>query len=328
MSKANLLIVSLGGTIAMTKHDGENGVKPTLDAADLISAVPELGKDFDIETLAFRQIPSSNIMLDDIIELNEVVAHALKNGTDGVVVTQGTDTLAETAFALDLLLDCSKPVVVTGAMRHPALPSADGPANLLAAARVAGSSEALNTGVLAVLADTIHAAQFVTKTHTSNVAAFTSPAAGPIGWVTEGRVRLLSRPACRKHISIKKNQKHQPVALLPLLNPDDIAVFENIQLTGCKGLVIETLGGGHVPEGGVDILAELALEMPVVFASRAGSGEILRETYGYKGAEIDLISRGLIPAGFLNGTKARILLSLLLRKGAGQGEITEFFAWK
>lgn len=61
--------------------------------------------------------------------------------------------------------------------------------------------------------------------------------------------------------------------------------------------------------------------MPVVLASRIGVGEILRETYGFVGSEIYLLRRGATPAGILDGPKARVPLSLLLRNGASFEEI-------
>ena len=118
-----------------------------------------------------------------------------RDGRAGVVVTQGTDTLEETAFQLDLMLDVRQPVVVTGALRNPALPGADGAANLLAAIRVAADPAATGLGVVVVMNDEVHAARLVSKTHTHKPSAFASPAAGPLGWIAEDRVRIVLRPA-------------------------------------------------------------------------------------------------------------------------------------
>jgi L-asparaginase len=63
-------------------------------------------------------------------------------------------------------------------------------------------------------------------------------------------------------------------------------------------------------------LESLSSEMPVVLASRTGGGEVLRNTYGFTGSETDLLGRGLIGVGMLDGPKARLYLSLLLRSGA------------
>ncbi len=94
---------------------------------------------------------------------------------------------------------------------------------------------------------------------------------------------------------------------------------------GYAGLVIEAFGGGQVPSIMVDELSSLAAEMPVVVASRTGSGEALRRTYGFPGSEIDLLGRGLISAGLLDGPKARLFLALLLRAGASSDEIADRF---
>jgi L-asparaginase len=75
----------------------------------------------------------------------------------------------------------------------------------------------------------------------------------------------------------------------------------------------------------VETLEDLASKMPVVLASRTGGGEVLRSTYGFVGSEIDLLERGLIHAGPLDGRKARLLLTLLLMSGATKEGIEETF---
>ena len=90
---------------------------------------------------------------------------------------------------------------------------------------------------------------------------------------------------------------------------------------GYRGLVIEAAGGGSVPPTWATPLGMLAREIPVLYATRTGVGPALRSTYGGTGAEIDLQNRGLIPAGTLDGLKARVLLTVLLAAGADEEEI-------
>lgn len=84
------------------------------------------------------------------------------------------------------------------------------------------------------------------------------------------------------------------------------------------GLVIEGLGGGHLPQGVADVAREAASRIPVVLASRTGGGFILSRSYGFPGGEIDLLSAGLISAGDLDGPKARLLLEVALRTALSQ----------
>ncbi len=305
----------MGGTIASTNTDRggeEGGVTPTLDAGQLIRDVPGLSEIAQLEAVTFRQLPSGDLVLADLITLATEITDRFNAGaTAGVVITQGTDTIEETSFALDLLVPDVRPVVVTGAMRNPTLAGPDGPANLLAAVQVAMSREATGLGTLVVFNDEIHAARFVRKTHTSNPATFHSPSAGPLGWIVEGRPRIAFRPCALEGIPLVGNEV-PAVGLLRVTLGDDGRMIERIEALGFAGLVLEGLGGGHVPARMAPLLGNLATRMPVVLASRTGGGEILRESYGFAGSERDLLSRGLISAGVLDGLKARILLSLVL----------------
>lgn len=313
MALPTVKVFALGGTIAMTESPG-GGVVPTLTGELLIKAVPALAEFARIETVSFRQIPGAHLSYDDLLALAGAIEQAVADGADGVVVTQGTDTIEETAFALDRLVDCQAPVVVTGAMRNPTVPGADGPANLLASVQVACSDEAKELGCLVVFNDDVHAARFVRKAHTSSTAAFVSPLAGPIGWVCEGRVRIVNRVR-RMGPALRGADGGADVALLAICLGDDGRLVDAACEAGFAGLVVEATGGGHVAPPVAEALERAAARMPVVLASRTGNGEVLGKTYGFVGSEIDLQKRGLIRAGWLDGKKAKILLTLLLRSG-------------
>jgi len=318
-------VIALGGTIAMT-DDGGPGVVPTLTGDKLVAAIPGLGDVADIQASTFRQIPGAHLSIDDLVALASEIFDHFRDGADGVVVTQGTDTIEETAFALDILVDSARPVIITGAMRNPTLPGADGPANLLASVVVASSPAASDIGAVVVLNDEIHAARFVRKTHTSNPSTFRSDPVGPIGWVAENTSRIQLRPARHPRIGVDVNAADCPVALTTLSLGDDGRLIEAAVAAGYSGIVVEALGGGHAAPGVAEMLGQAAREIPVVLCSRAGSGETLRRTYGFPGSETDLLGRGLIGSAFLDGPKARILLTLLLRSGAGTEAIGNAFA--
>jgi L-asparaginase len=322
MKRMKVTVLSLGGTISST---GEGGVKPTLTGEDLVADVPEISAVAEVEATSFRQASSGELTLDDLVELSVEIERSLDSGSSGAVITQGTDTIEETAFVLDLLVDREEPVVVTGAMRNPTLPGADGPANLLSAVKVASSDAARGLGTLVVFNDEIHASRFVRKTHTQSPATFRSEAAGPLGWLSEGEVRVALRPAGRGNVMLSGDEEDRPVALFTAALGDDGRMLEEVPSLGYKGLVVEAMGGGHVPGAMAERLEKLAGTVPVVLASRAGSGEVLEKTYGFPGSEMDLLERGLIPAGMLDGLKARLLLSLLLRSGADEKEIRAAF---
>ena len=324
MAIPKVTVFSLGGTISSVDAGGK-GVEPTLTGEALVSDVPEIAEVAEVSAVSFRQAASGELTVDDLVELASEITNRLDEGASGVVITQGTDTIEESSFVLDLLVDREAPVVVTGAMRNPTLPGADGPANLLAAIQVASSDAARGLGAVVVLNDEIHAARFVRKTHTSNPATFRSDPVGPVGWVSEGVPRVVLRPTGRHKVTLPEDAQDGRVALLTIALGDDGRLLPVVEREAYAGLVIEAMGGGHVPSVMVEALEELAGKMPVILASRTKAGEVLHSTYGFVGSETDLLERGLINAGPLDGLKARLFLTLLLRSGATREEIRDAF---
>jgi len=320
--RSRVALLALGGTIAAPVDAAGTGARMTLTADDIAGDLGERAG-VELETRTLRMQPSSNLTLDDVRELaRELEA----TEADGVVVTVGTDALEEVAFALDVAVGGDRPVVVTGAMRNVGHPGADGPANLLGALRVAVHPDARGQGVLVVLNDEVHLARYVRKTHTSSPATFRSPTLGPVGFLVEDRVRLpLARR--RRPAPVPFGDGPLPsVALLRLTLGDDPALIPAAIATGCAGLVLETFGAGHVAERALPALREAASAIPVVFASRTGAGELYRDLGAFPGSERDLMEAGLIPAGDLDGAKARLLLLLLLQAGADRDAIRAAFA--
>ncbi|HEY2660233.1 MAG TPA: asparaginase [Caulobacteraceae bacterium] len=320
-ARPRIALLTTGGTIAMTAEAGGGG-RLSLDAAALSASAPGLDAIAQVVTRGVLARPSASFTLDDLGLIAAAATHAAQE-VDGVVITHGTDTLEETAFALALLTRTLTPIVLTAAMRRPDQLGADGPANLAAAVRVAASPLARGLGVLVVIDDEIHAGPLVRKIHSFRPHAFSSAPFGPIGWMAEGRVRIALTPAWA--LPALSHAGGAPVVPIlesgPGLEPAVVQALAGI----AQGLVVALPGAGHVAAEAVAPLAALAADRPVVFASRTGAGETLRASYAFAGGEIELIQCGLIPAGPLDARKARILLQLLLAEGAGVERVRAVF---
>ncbi|WP_410633728.1 asparaginase [Amycolatopsis sp. cmx-4-83] len=314
-----IAVATLGGTISMAPVAGAGAV-PRLGAAELLGGLGDLPVDVLAETLA--GIGSASMDFATLLRCRE---WGLRQDADGFVVVQGTDTLEETAYFLDLCWPSELPVVVTGAMRNAGLLSPDGPANLRNALTVAADPRSRGRGALVTLNDDVHAARWVRKAHSSRLDAFTSAPAGPLGMVVEHAVHYF-HPSPPRPPALTGEDFGGLVAVVEtgLDDPGEVLAHAAAQ-PGVRGIVLAATGAGHVSAGTADVVARLVDSLPVVVASRTGAGPTLRSTYGFHGSESSLIAMGATMAGWLDARKARILLRTLLAAGADRDAIERGF---
>jgi L-asparaginase len=310
MDLPKLAIAALGGTVSMQASHAGEGVIPTVSGETLLQSLPELSTlaRINVETLGL--LPSASLDFEFLLSVLHWANEQISQGAVGVVITQGTDTLEETATFFDYLWNHNEPLVVTGAMRSAAQAGADGPANLQDACRVALAENSRHRGVQVVMNGQIHAANAVRKIDSLALQAFASPVSGPVGLLIENTVRYLRPPAQRRVLPMP--QRCAKVALLEASLSADTLLLENIVDLGYDGLVIAGFGAGHVSGQWAAVIESITQKIPVIVATRTGSGSTAQCSYGFIGGEMDLIRKGAAMAGFLCPRKARILLWLLI----------------
>jgi L-asparaginase len=300
-------LLAAGGTISM---QGERAV-PALDAEALVKAVPALAAVPALSAETVLTVPSAHLTLAQALQLARRAADAAAGG-EGVVVSTGTDTLEEVAVLCAYVNSPGAPVVVTGANRPATGPGADGPANLLDAVAVAGSSAAEDLAAVVVFGGEIHDAMTVRKVDSTGPAAFGSPVSGPLGRVVEGRVWLHTRPVRPRALTVS-TLEHRVEVVSPGLG--DEGQLLRHAAASADGIVLVAFGAGHLSPALLAGLREATSLVPVVLTCRPVRGSMLVETYGFEGAERDLRSSGALCAPFLSPAAARMVLLCCL--GAG-----------
>lgn len=296
----------------MTPDQDRSSVTPRLTAEALVAAVPALAELANVRAHSVRTAPGASLDFPDIVATVEAASARVDAGSEGIVITQGTDSLEETAFGFDLLWDRPEPLVVTGAMRPASAAGADGPGNLAAAVAVASAPAARDRGCLVAFADEIHTARAVTKVHSTRTGAFASPGSGPIGLVVEAAPTFFAPPPSRVPALRPCGGDPPAVALVTAVLGDSGAQLRATAEEGCDGLVLAAMGAGHVPDRILPALEQVVSRIPVAATSRTGAGPLLNNTYGFAGSERDLHRLGLLDGHSLAPLKARVLLTMAL----------------
>lgn len=306
-----VVVVTTGGTVAMKYDEKSGGVIPALSGKDLMMAVPGLEKIAAIETVEFCNIDSSQ-MTPEIWRRLAVKVQELLEQSDvqGVIVTHGTDTMAEGAFFLETTLHSQKPVVFVGAMRSASDLSPDGPANIYNAVLQVCSPQAKDWGVTVTMNQFINSARHVQKTETANVQTFTSGEYGYLGYIVGNKVIKYNEILRKDKLDLPKTLVEVP--LFTTYAGDDGSYIRNAVDNGVKGIVIEGVGAGNVNKKVFQAIEyALSKKIPVVVASSVYHGGVYA-LYGDQGGGSSLLKIGVHLSGDLSAHKARLLLMLVL----------------
>ncbi|MEF8834875.1 MAG: Glu-tRNA(Gln) amidotransferase subunit GatD [Candidatus Thermoplasmatota archaeon] len=297
-NKPDISILGTGGTIASYVEYRTGAVHPAEDADDVLYSNPEIAERCNPEVdIVFSKL-SEDIEPEDWVIIADRIIDKLEEGTDGVVVSHGTDTMGYTAAALSFLLEgLSSPVVLVGSQRSSDRPSSDAHLNLLGAIEVAKSE---NPGVFVVMHENIsdeecavHRGTKVRKMHTSRRDAFESVNEDPVGRVdpTTGEVEF------DEDIEPTEKQINRRGGIM-----DDVSLLyanpsidkEDIRRAGEKqGIVIAGTGLGHIKTDLVQEIKDLVEGgTPVIMTSQCIFGTVNMNVYS---AGRELLEAGVIP---------------------------------
>lgn len=313
--KPQIRIIATGGTIA-NSPDGRMGVDTVLEQ------VPGIAEFADIEIRDYVRIGSSEITIQNWIDIANVIMEELRNhpDTDGIVVTHGSNTAEETAYFLNLVLDTAVPVVVVGAQRQRTTLSEDGSRNLYDAVRVAAHPEASGHGVMLVVNEMIHAARDVTKTLSYRPETWDSGDLGALGLADIDRIRFYRTPLTLHTVNSQLHLGENTTAA-DLPRVDIVYTYadagpelvEAAVAAGAKGIVVAGFPTGSPnPAIGKALTAAEEQGIAVVMSHRGGRGRVQT-------------GRPFTSADNLTPQKARILLMLALAHGAKADELEDIF---
>ncbi len=325
-SLPTLVVLSTGGTIASTRPEEGGGYTSSLTGEQLVAAVPGLDRVALIEVQNVANVGSTNMTPALWLEVSRRANAALeRDEVAGVLVTHGTDTMEETAYFLDLTVISEKPVIMVGAMRAASEWDADGPRNLLNAARVAVSEEATGKGTLVVLNGEIHAAREVTKTHSLAVETFDTPEFGALGIVDADGVRFYRAPLRRQSIPMAPDVVLPTVDIIPNYAGSDGRLIRGLLKEGAvDGLVIDAAGAGNIATPLFEAVREAREQgIAVVITSRTHAGRVLA-LYAGGGGGTTLHEIGCVLADNLSAQKARVLLIAALTRTRDPAELRSY----
>lgn len=298
-----VVIMSTGGTIASRVDYRTGAVRSAISASDLYGVVPELADLAQVDTRILFSIYSEDLTPQHWTAIAQTAAQYIEQGSNGVVIAHGTDTMAYTSAALSFALqNLPVPVVVVGAQRSSDRPSSDAATNLIGAVKAAayGSFAEVVVAMHETVADTTIALNRGTefrKCHTSRRDTFKPVNDSSLGSVTEQGITMLTdnyrkRDALSK-LTLKPNFNDN-VALIKFFPGFDPSVIDWYIERNIKGILLEGTGLGHISKRCFSAIQNaINHDVIVALASQCIWGRVNMNVYD---TGRDLLNLGVIPA--------------------------------
>lgn len=298
------------------------GNRPVLDGAAILARAPEVTAIAEVEAIDWGLVPASHLRFAQILNIAGLVGAQLDRAEiSGAVVVQGTDTIEETAFALDLLVGGKKPLVITGAMRDASSAEYDGPRNLADAVTCAVSPELVNIGAIVVIAGRVIAADRAVKAHSTALDAFRSRDGDQVGEVRHGTLRLVpERPRSRRKLHAIPAEAVEDVHLVTAAVGMDGALIRGLAPLHPRGLVVAATGSGNTHPDALAAARELIAAGTLVCLTTRCPGGSAEPIYAFPGGGVTWKQAGALVSS-LDGPKTRVALALGLAAGMSREEI-------
>jgi glutamyl-tRNA(Gln) amidotransferase subunit D len=308
----NVMILHTGGTIASKVDYKTGGVVSKFTPQEIISMYPELKDVVNIDARLVGNMWSEDLRFAHYNLLAKEVAKEAKK-RDGIIITQGTDTLAITAAALSFILEgINIPVILVGSQRSSDRGSSDAGMNLIKASEFISKTSFV--GVAICMHETSQDSSCAIlppcktrKMHSSRRNAFQVINGKPIARVSnkiEYLAHYIKKDPKRK-LTVKQIKETLKIGILKAhtnMFSQEIKMYENF-----NGLILEGFGiGGHFPINKTDDLnkhhnsisselKKLAKKIPVVSTTTCLFGRVNMNVYttGRKMKEFNILGNHL-----------------------------------
>lgn len=300
-------MIATGGTIASDTNEKSGKLASGVLTGEEIIEKCDIPADIEVKVDSFFQKASMHLNFTDLIKIKEEIDNYLnEEAFDGIVITQGTDTLEEASYFMHLISNYSIPIVFTGSQRSPQEVGTDSFINIKNAILAACSEDLKDVGVTVVFNERIFHSRYVRKEHASNIQGFNAFGYGYLGIIDNNNVRVFQKPTYREYLELKRELP--TVDIIKVYMDADGKYIQTAIDSGVKGLVLEGVGRGQVSRTMMPAIKECIRQgIAVVITTSAVEGEVY-PTYDYEGSTFDLMENGVLLGKDYDSKKARIKL--------------------